>query len=43
MENLGVDGSIIGRQIIRIGWKGVDWIDLAHDMDESGALKLRLP
>jgi hypothetical protein len=50
LEDLGVDckiGSIM-KQVLKIGWDGVDWINLFHDTDKWWALlnrvmNLRIP
>ena len=47
MKDLGVDGKIILKLIFKI-WDGVDWIDLAQDMDGwqslvNSVLNLRVP
>jgi hypothetical protein len=31
LEDLGVDGRIILRDLQEMGWEGMDWIDLAQD------------
>ena len=34
LEYVGVDGSIIFKQILKIGCEDLDWISLVQDRDE---------
>jgi hypothetical protein len=38
LEDLGVDGRIILKIDLKVGWAGMDWINLAQDMDSWRAL-----
>jgi hypothetical protein len=45
VEDLGVDGSVVA-DLEELGWKGVDWIDVAQDTEPAlvhAAIKLRIP
>jgi hypothetical protein len=33
-ESLGVGGKIILKLILKIGWKGADWMHVAQDRDQ---------
>jgi hypothetical protein len=48
LEDLGVDGKVLGMDLTEIEWKGVDRIHLTHDRDQWWALvntimNLRVP
>jgi hypothetical protein len=48
MEDLCVDGRIILKLILKIGWKIVDWIDLARNRDKwqdvvNAVVNIRVP
>jgi hypothetical protein len=34
LEDKGVDGGVVKMNIVEIGWKGVDWINSAHDRSQ---------
>ena len=34
LEDLGVDGMVILKLGLKNEWEGIDWIDLAEDMDK---------
>ena len=38
LEDLGVDGRIILKIDLKVGWAGMDWINLAQDMARWRAL-----
>jgi hypothetical protein len=36
LENIGIDGRIVLKQILKLWVVGLDWIDFAQDRDMSG-------
>jgi hypothetical protein len=48
LEDPGVDGRIILKWILKMGWGGTDWIDMAQGRDRrravvSAVMNLRVP
>jgi hypothetical protein len=48
LEDLGEDGRILFKWILKIGWEGVDWIHLDEDMAQwlafvNMTVNLRVP
>jgi len=34
VEDLGIDGRVVLKWVLRNTWEAVDWINLAHDRDQ---------